>query len=52
MNAGLFDPIDAVADLCEEHGAWLHVDGAFGLFARVAPESAAPRRGRGAGRTP
>jgi glutamate/tyrosine decarboxylase-like PLP-dependent enzyme len=40
VNAGDFDPIDAVADLCAEHGAWLHVDGAFGLFARVAPESA------------
>jgi glutamate/tyrosine decarboxylase-like PLP-dependent enzyme len=40
VNAGLFDPIAAMADLCEEHGAWLHVDGAFGLFARVAPESA------------
>ncbi len=40
VNAGLFDPIAAMADLCEEHGAWLHVDGAFGLFARVAPETA------------
>ena len=42
MNAGEFDPIDALADLAEEHGAWLHVDGAFGLFARVSP--AARRR--------
>ena len=40
VNAGLFDPIGAVADLCQEHGAWLHVDGAFGLFARLAPEAA------------
>ena len=37
VNAGEFDPIAALADLAEEHGAWLHVDGAFGLFARVSP---------------
>jgi glutamate/tyrosine decarboxylase-like PLP-dependent enzyme len=40
VNAGEFDPIDALADLAERHGAWLHVDGAFGLFARVTPEAA------------
>jgi glutamate/tyrosine decarboxylase-like PLP-dependent enzyme len=39
VNAGDFDPIEEMADLAEEHGAWLHVDGAFGLFARLAPES-------------
>ena len=37
VNAGAFDPIDAIADLAERHGAWLHVDGAFGLFARLSP---------------
>jgi glutamate/tyrosine decarboxylase-like PLP-dependent enzyme len=40
VNAGDFDPIDALADLAERHGAWLHVDGAFGLFARVTPKAA------------
>jgi glutamate/tyrosine decarboxylase-like PLP-dependent enzyme len=40
VNAGDFDPIDAMADLAEEHDAWLHVDGAFGLFARTSPRSA------------
>jgi glutamate/tyrosine decarboxylase-like PLP-dependent enzyme len=40
VNTGDFDPIDQMADLAEEHGAWLHVDGAFGLFARVSPKSA------------
>ncbi len=40
VNAGRFDPIDAMADLCEEHGAWLHVDGAFGLFARASSDEA------------
>jgi glutamate/tyrosine decarboxylase-like PLP-dependent enzyme len=37
VNAADFDPIEAMADAAAEHGAWLHVDGAFGLFARVAP---------------
>lgn len=27
---GAFDPIDPIADLCAEHGVWLHVDGAWG----------------------
>jgi glutamate/tyrosine decarboxylase-like PLP-dependent enzyme len=40
VNTGLFDPLEAIADLCEEYGAWLHVDGAFGLFARVSPRTA------------
>jgi glutamate/tyrosine decarboxylase-like PLP-dependent enzyme len=35
VNAGDFDPISDIADLCERHAAWLHVDGAFGLFARL-----------------
>jgi len=37
VNAGGFDPLAAMADLAEEYGAWLHVDGAFGLFAAVSP---------------
>jgi glutamate/tyrosine decarboxylase-like PLP-dependent enzyme len=39
VNAGDFDPILAMADAAEQHGAWLHVDGAFGLFARLTPEA-------------
>jgi glutamate/tyrosine decarboxylase-like PLP-dependent enzyme len=39
VNAGDFDPIDAMADAAERHGAWLHVDGAFGLFAALSPRS-------------
>jgi glutamate/tyrosine decarboxylase-like PLP-dependent enzyme len=41
VNAGDFDPLERMADLAERHGAWLHVDGAFGLFARVSPRTAA-----------
>jgi glutamate/tyrosine decarboxylase-like PLP-dependent enzyme len=40
VNTGNFDPIQAMSDLAREHGAWLHVDGAFGLFARVSPRTA------------
>lgn len=40
VNAGDFDPISVMADLAETHGAWLHVDGAFGLFARSTPQAA------------
>jgi len=40
VNAGNFDPIAGLADCAEHHGAWLHVDGAFGLFARVSPGTA------------
>ncbi|MEZ4416779.1 MAG: pyridoxal-dependent decarboxylase [Gemmatimonadota bacterium] len=39
VNTGDFDPIAAFADLAERHGAWLHVDGAFGLFARISPRT-------------
>lgn len=45
VNAGDFDPLDAMADLAEKFGAWLHVDGAFGLFARATPEAADLARG-------
>jgi glutamate/tyrosine decarboxylase-like PLP-dependent enzyme len=40
VNAGGFDPVGAMADLAHRHNAWLHVDGAFGLFARVSPTTA------------
>jgi glutamate/tyrosine decarboxylase-like PLP-dependent enzyme len=40
VNAGDFDPIDELADLAYTYGAWLHVDGAFGLFARTTPQAA------------
>jgi glutamate/tyrosine decarboxylase-like PLP-dependent enzyme len=37
VNTGAFDPLDEVADACEKVGAWLHVDGAFGLWAAASP---------------
>ncbi len=40
INTGALDPVGAIARVCREHGAWLHVDGAFGLWARAVPELA------------
>lgn len=45
VNTTAFDDLEQLADLCERHGAWLHVDGAFGLFAAVSPRHAAHLRG-------
>lgn len=39
-NAGMFDPIAELADLARKYGAWLHVDGAFGLFAGLLDDKA------------
>jgi glutamate/tyrosine decarboxylase-like PLP-dependent enzyme len=38
INTGAFDFVADIAPVCREHGAWLHVDGAFGLWARLVPE--------------
>lgn len=32
LNRGAFDDLDAACDVAHEHGAWVHVDGAFGLW--------------------
>jgi glutamate/tyrosine decarboxylase-like PLP-dependent enzyme len=36
VNTGACDPMSAVADLTSARGSWLHVDGAFGLWAAAA----------------
>ena len=36
VNSGAFDPLDAIADIAGQHHAWLHVDGAFGLWAAAS----------------
>jgi glutamate/tyrosine decarboxylase-like PLP-dependent enzyme len=40
VNTGAFDPADAMVPLARRAGAWVHVDGAFGLWAAAAPARA------------
>lgn len=42
---GAFDPVGELGAKCAAAGAWLHVDGAFGLWARAADELAPALRG-------
>ncbi|GAN80780.1 pyridoxal phosphate-dependent decarboxylase family protein [Acidocella aminolytica] len=37
VDAGAFDDLNAAADIAAEHGAWFHVDGAFGALAALSP---------------
>ena len=37
MNTGACDPVADICDLAESLGAWVHVDGAFGLWAAASP---------------
>ncbi|MFC2031418.1 pyridoxal phosphate-dependent decarboxylase family protein [Chloroflexota bacterium] len=38
-NTGAIDDLTALADIAEQEGLWYHVDGAFGAWAALAPES-------------
>jgi glutamate/tyrosine decarboxylase-like PLP-dependent enzyme len=38
VNTGAFDPLREIAEASQAHGAWMHVDGAFGLWAAATPE--------------
>jgi glutamate/tyrosine decarboxylase-like PLP-dependent enzyme len=40
VNTGACDPVAEICELVRARGAWVHVDGAFGLWARVAPSRA------------
>jgi len=41
VATGSFDAFEPIADACGARGAWLHVDGAFGLWAAAAPSTRA-----------
>ena len=36
LNTGLFDPFEAAIAIAHAHGAWVHIDGAFGLWAATS----------------
>lgn len=44
VNTGWFatngEEMQQIRDLCDQYGAWLHIDAAFGLLARTLPENA------------
>jgi glutamate/tyrosine decarboxylase-like PLP-dependent enzyme len=40
INTGAFDPFPLMVDAVKGRNAWVHVDGAFGLWARAAPDRA------------
>ena len=37
LHSGAFDPIGEATAIAHEHGAWVHLDGAFGLWAAASP---------------
>jgi glutamate/tyrosine decarboxylase-like PLP-dependent enzyme len=45
VNSGAFDPADEIIAWARDSGAWVHVDGAFGLWALAVPDLAAPIQG-------
>lgn len=40
VNTGAFDPAEEICAAAREAGAWVHVDGAFGLWAAASPQQA------------
>jgi glutamate/tyrosine decarboxylase-like PLP-dependent enzyme len=38
VNTGAFDPAAEISDIAEASGSWVHVDGAFGLWAAACPD--------------
>jgi glutamate/tyrosine decarboxylase-like PLP-dependent enzyme len=45
VNSGAFDPLKEICERAHQAGAWVHVDGAFGLWAAASPEYSHLTRG-------
>jgi glutamate/tyrosine decarboxylase-like PLP-dependent enzyme len=45
VNSGAVDPMEPLISAAHAHGAWVHVDGAFGLWAAASPRTRALLRG-------
>jgi len=45
VNSGAFDPVAEICERAHSQGAWVHVDGAFGMWAAAAPARAHLTRG-------
>src|SRR5262245_47546566 len=41
-HTGSVDPVEALAEVCREHGAWLHVDASYGGFTVLADPGLLP----------
>src|SRR3954470_7978695 len=56
VNTGAFDPLDEIEPIVHERGGWVHVDGAFGIWAAAGPSLPAStptrRRATTSGRAP
>lgn len=39
VNTGAFDPLEAAIPLIRSYGGWVHIDGAFGLWAAASPRT-------------
>ena len=44
-NTGTVDPLDEIADICEEENLWFHIDGAYGGAAILSKKGAKALRG-------
>lgn len=45
VNTGAFDPAEAICLKAKKSGAWIHVDGAFGMWAAAAPQKSTLAKG-------